>query len=80
VPEFLKLPKDERHAILSEGGARMRRLPNVLEKDVWICWVLDHLFRMPGALRMAFKGGTSLSKVYGAIARFSEDLACIFHE
>jgi hypothetical protein len=74
VPEFLKLSKDERQAILSEGGARMGRLPNVLEKDVWVCWVLDRLFRMPGALQMAFKGGTSLSKVYGAIARFSEDI------
>ena len=74
VPEFLKLSKEERQGILSEGGARMGRLPNVLEKDVWVCWALDHLFRMPGALQMAFKGGTSLSKVYGAIARFSEDI------
>lgn len=74
MPEFLKLPKDERQAILSESGARTGRLPNVLEKDVWICWVLNRLFAMPGALRMAFKGGTSLSKVYGAIARFSEDI------
>jgi hypothetical protein len=74
VPEFLKLPKEEREAILSEGGARLGRLPNVLEKDVWICWILSQLFTMPGGLRMAFKGGTSLSKIYGAIARFSEDI------
>ena len=74
MPEFLSLSKEERQGILSEGGARMGRLPNVLEKDVWVCWVLDRLFKMPGALQMAFKGGTSLSKVYGAIARFSEDI------
>lgn len=74
VPEFLYLSKDERKSILSEGGARMGRLPNVLEKDVWVCWVLDRLFKMPGGLRMAFKGGTSLSKAYNAIARFSEDI------
>jgi hypothetical protein len=74
VPEFLKLSKDEQTGILSEGGARTGRLPNVLEKDVWVCWVLDRLFRMPGALQMAFKGGTSLSKAYRSIARFSEDI------
>ena len=74
MPEFLKLPKEERQSILSEGAARMGRLSNVLEKDVWVCWVLNCLFKMPEALQMAFKGGTSLSKVYGAIARFSEDI------
>jgi predicted nucleotidyltransferase component of viral defense system len=37
--------------------------------------VLQGLFGMPGRLPMAFKGGTSLSKVYGAIRRFSEDVA-----
>lgn len=47
--------------------------PAVLEKDVWMCWVLKTLFEMPDQLPMAFKGGTSLSKVYGAIRRFSED-------
>lgn len=46
----------------------------MLEKDVWVCWVLQHLFAMPGRLPMAFKGGTSLSKVFNAIARFSEDV------
>jgi hypothetical protein len=74
VPEFLKLSKDDRKAILSEGGGRLGRLSNVLEKDIWVCWVLDRLFKMPGALQMAFKGGTSLSKAFGAIARFSEDV------
>lgn len=48
--------------------------PEVLEKDVWVCWVLRTLFEMPGRLPMAFKGGTSLSKVFGAIQRFSEDV------
>jgi len=36
--------------------------------------VLQTLFTLPGRLPMAFKGGTSLSKVFGAIARFSEDV------
>lgn len=45
-----------------------------LEKDVWVCWVLQQLFTMPGRLPMAFKGGTSLSKVFRVIERFSEDV------
>lgn len=53
---------------------RLRRTEVVLEKDVWVCWVLQALFTMPGRLPMAFKGGTSLSKVYRAIDRFSEDV------
>jgi predicted nucleotidyltransferase component of viral defense system len=46
----------------------------VAEKDIWLCWALEALFRMPGALPMAFKGGTSLSKVFNAIQRVSEDI------
>ena len=41
---------------------------------MWICWVLRTLFSIPNRHPMAFKGGTSLSKVYGIIDRFSEDL------
>lgn len=58
-------------------GAASRRLglPEVvIEKDAWVCWVLDVVFRDPDAVPMAFKGGTSLSKAFGAIRRFSEDV------
>ena len=71
---FLRLPRDEQSKILRALGPALARAPSVLEKDVWVCWVLQHLFAMPGRLPMAFKGGTSLSKVFNAIARFSEDL------
>jgi hypothetical protein len=75
VPEaFLHLSPDEQASILQTSAARLGRRAEHLEKDVWICWVLQALFTMPGRLPMAFKGGTSLSKVYGAIRRFSEDL------
>ena len=66
-------PAIYRTCSLSE--TRIARLPVVLEKDIWVCWVLQALFTMPGRLQMAFKGGTSLSKVFGAIARFSESVA-----
>jgi len=49
-----------------------------VEKDFWVCWVLDRLFRSPCLSRkVLFKGGTSLSKVFGLIERFSEDVDLI---
>lgn len=75
MPEaFLQLSPDEQASILQTSAGKLGRRAEHLEKDVWICWVLQALFTMPGRLPMAFKGGTSLSKVYGAIRRFSEDV------
>ena len=62
---FLHLSASEQSQILRGLGPRLSRSPTVLEKDVWVCWVLQALFTMPGRLPMAFKGGTSLSKVFG---------------
>lgn len=75
MPEtFLHLDHREQSQIYRALAPQLARTPIVLEKDVWVCWVLRTLFTMPGKLPMAFKGGTSLSKVFGAIARFSEDV------
>lgn len=75
VPEsFLNLKAQEQSQIYRALAPQLARTPVVLEKDVWVCWVLQALFSMPDRLPMAFKGGTSLSKVFGAIARFSEDV------
>lgn len=75
MPEsFLRLKAQEQSQIYRTLAPQLARSPLVLEKDVWVCWVLQTLFTMPGRLPMAFKGGTSLSKVFGAIARFSEDV------
>lgn len=71
---FLELEASEQSQIYRALAPKLGRSPVVLEKDVWVCWVLQALFTMPSALSMAFKGGTSLSKVFGAIARFSEDV------
>ena len=75
MPEpFLHLKAQEQSQIYRALAPQLARSPVVLEKDVWVCWVLQTLFTMPDRLPMAFKGGTSLSKVFGAIARFSEDV------
>lgn len=75
MPEsFLHLNAQEQSQIYRALAPQLARTPVVLEKDVWVCWVLQTLFTMPDRLPMAFKGGTSLSKVFGAIARFSKDV------
>lgn len=75
MPEsFLHLPAREQSQIYRALASQLDRAPSVLEKGVWVCWVLRTLFTMPDRLPMAFKGGASLSKVFGAIARFSEDV------
>jgi hypothetical protein len=73
-PNFLSLDPDERADILQTLAVELGRPAAVLEKDVWVCWVLSKLFSLPISHRLAFKGGTSLSKVYGLIHRFSEDI------
>ncbi len=71
---FLQLGRDDRSKILQSAAAELGITAQILEKDVWVCWVLGKLFQMPDAKPMAFKGGTSLSKIWDAISRFSEDI------
>lgn len=72
------LPAAERSALFSETAADMGTTPAVIEKDFWVTWVLDRLFRDPELSRLLmFKGGTSLSKAYRLIERFSEDIDLI---
>lgn len=73
VSYFDLLPAEQ--ADLLHGLAPMLgRRAEILEKDIWLCQVLGVLFTLPCRKPMAFKGGTSLSKVYQAIERFSEDI------
>lgn len=54
---------------------RPERSPLIVEKDFWVCWVLRRLYEvLDFRPHLTFKGGTSLSKVYNAIERFSEDV------
>lgn len=69
---FLNFPKELKRNILEGAESTLGIKPYLLEKDIWICWVLRELFQLPK--KMAFKGGTSLSKCYGLLDRFSEDV------
>jgi hypothetical protein len=72
--EFFRLSTAERLEALNQAASTSGRLPHLLEKDVWVVWALRHLFTGPYADHLVFKGGTSLSKAYGVIRRFSEDV------
>jgi hypothetical protein len=72
--EFLVLPEGERRLYLEQAAVRRSLSPVILEKDFWVCWLLGILFESEFADSFVFKGGTSLSKVFGVINRFSEDV------
>ena len=71
---LLALPEQDRRDIFQAAASRLDTLPGYVEKDFWVCIVLDALFnrRPEGHPRLLFKGGTSLSKAFGLINRFSE--------
>jgi hypothetical protein len=71
---FLSLESADRADALAVAASRSGRPPHVLEKDVWVVWTLEQLFDSTFAEHLVFKGGTSLSKAYRAILRFSEDI------
>jgi hypothetical protein len=75
VDNFARRDGPDRLAFFSEAAARRDVTPIIIEKDFWVCWVLRRLMETPGlGEHLTFKGGTSLSKAYGIIDRFSEDV------
>ncbi|HEY9554169.1 nucleotidyl transferase AbiEii/AbiGii toxin family protein [Allosphingosinicella sp.] len=66
----------DRQDLFVAAGQRLGTAPQNIEKDCWVCWTLDALFNGPASHgpRFLFKGGTSLSKGFGLIERFSEDI------
>jgi Nucleotidyl transferase AbiEii toxin, Type IV TA system len=73
--QFIALPPERRALAFTQSAARMAVSSVMVEKDFWVSWLLGLLFADPAlAPHLVFKGGTSLSKVYGVIDRFSEDI------
>lgn len=73
--EVAKAPPSRRAEIFSETAARKDLPEAVVEKDFWVCWLLEQVFALDQLKEwLLFKGGTSLSKVFHAIGRFSEDI------
>lgn len=72
------LPAAERRDIFRNTADKLGLNDAIVEKDFWVCLTLDYLFnRSPWKKAVAFKGGTSLSKAYNLISRFSEDIDLI---
>lgn len=69
-------PARDRLDLFLAAANRLGAPVNHVEKDFWVCWTLNALYRERpvGGPRLLFKGGTSLSKAYGLIQRFSEDI------
>jgi hypothetical protein len=67
---------NDRRDLFVGAGNRLGTVQQNIEKDFWVCWTLDALFNglQAAGPRLLFKGGTSLSKAYGLISRFSEDI------
>lgn len=75
MDDFARMSVDDRRAFIEEAASRRDLTPTIIEKDFWVCWTLRRLMdceELSGHLM--FKGGTSLSKAYDIIHRFSEDI------
>ena len=73
-----RLSDEERSELFRNTADRMKMHDAIVEKDFWVCFTLDYLFhRSPWKEHITFKGGTSLSKAFDLIHRFSEDIDLI---
>lgn len=78
MDKVARLSKEERSEIFTQTAANRAMTPAIVEKDFWVSWVLKGLYQHDELSRLLmFKGGTSLSKVYQLIERFSEDIDLI---
>ena len=75
MKKVARLSNEERQELFQATAIKMGMRPEVVEKDFWVCFMLDHLFHdCEYKDAFVFKGGTSLSKSYHVIERFSEDI------
>jgi hypothetical protein len=75
MPEnYLTLSREDRLEALGVAATQSGRPVHLLEKDIWVVWAVDALFKSEFGEHLVFKGGTSLSKGYNVIRRFSEDI------
>ncbi len=71
---WFELSEDDRRIIINQVSAKTGLLPVAVEKDLWVMIALQAIFSTEIAEHLVFKGGTSLSKAWGIIERFSEDI------
>jgi len=71
---FFQLSSQDRIEIINQAVIHKKLPPEAIEKDIWVTAVLRALFALPYSEHISFKGGTSLSKCWSVIERFSEDV------
>src|SRR3989338_856379 len=75
MDKFVSLTAKDKRAYFEVAAANLNIMPQLVEKDFWVCWILKVLFSLPEiGGHLTFKGGTSLSKCYNVIKRFSDDI------
>ena len=75
---LIKQPEEQLRILFRNTAQKTGLHEAIVEKDFWVCLTLDYLFHYcPWKEALTFKGGTSLSKCYGLIKRFSEDIDLI---
>jgi len=80
VNEFLSFSEDRRRTVCEQAQDKLGLPPATIEKDFWVCWTLKKLFNLPEwGSQLTFKGGTSLSKGWALIERFSEDVDIVIN-
>ncbi len=72
---FFSLTNKQQKLVIEQTSVKKNNLhPQIIEKDLWVSTFLQLIFSLPFADKLVFKGGTSLSKVWNVIERFSEDI------
>ena len=80
MDDIARLPAADRADLFVVTGTGRGLTSEMFEKDFWVCWTLKRLFTLPDPpAGLIFKGGTSLSKAFGIIERFSEDVDLSFN-
>ncbi|QVY64610.1 nucleotidyl transferase AbiEii/AbiGii toxin family protein [Polaribacter sp. Q13] len=74
MKNFIKLSKKDKINIFNQTSERSGLPSSAVEKDWWVTLSLNIIFSLPYANQIVFKGGTSLSKAWNLIERFSEDI------
>ena len=75
MSKLLQISSDELELVIQNTADKLNMSKAIVEKDLWVCIILKYLFQdFKYKNSIVFKGGTSLSKVYKLIERFSEDI------
>lgn len=72
--DYFALSRNQQVLVLEQAAIKQNLPKQAIEKDLWVTAIIQILFSLPCKSELVFKGGTSLSKVWGMISRFSEDI------